>query len=289
MADKLNLEVLDALHGAQGELSVNSDTQRMALAGKPFAWLEDLRGLEAISQPFHYDYDGSSTTFTFDYAPTKFIRLYATDGRTNLYELVPGDYTIDGNQVTINPDYLPGDGWYIEGLYTYAPAGGGEVPTPIADALLARIVALEQRMAAQEQSFGDHVSGDNLRWQQFADTMTLMRAEFVKIAQEVYEGTAPDMDTANPTQIFGTAGLLTLGSSNTYQVPINGWIIVSYSAVLGVAPILLIDGNSVDYGGLSLLGSGVTSEIQVNAGQQISATGVLGLGSSFNVTFYPNK
>ena len=122
-----------------------------------------------------------------------------------------------------------------------------------------------------------------------ADQTTSNYALIVKVAQDVYNGTTPQIDTSQGTTVFGNGGLLTLGGGGSFTVPENGAIVVSYTAVLGIAPTLTVNDVAVDYGGVSFLGNGEPTEIRVNGGDVVTASGSLGLGSSFNVTFYPNK
>ncbi len=116
------------------------------------------------------------------------------------------------------------------------------VPKSSIDIIESAMKSINSAISQITQNFNTHVREDFNRWQQFADVMTALRADFVKIAKQVYESTVPDIDTDHPTQIFGTKGLLTLGGTGSYDIPENGWIIVSYSAILGTAPILYIDG-----------------------------------------------
>ncbi len=134
-----------------------------------------------------------------------------------------------------------------------------------------------------------HEKKDSTRWQQQSDIEAKMIAMMYRIAQEVYAGTTPQYDYSNPMLVFGNGGLLTLGGGQSWDAPSNGKIVVLYNAILGVAPILKVNDDTIDYGGVSVLGSGDPYDHRVNAGDSITATGSLSLGSSFNVTFYPNK
>lgn len=156
--------------------------------------------------------------------------------------------------------------------------------------LASQLQNLSSLIQGVSSSLTGHIEGDSLRWQQIGDAIASMYGSMVEVAQEVYAGTLPEMDTTRPTQIYGSGGLLTLDAGGQWTAPVNGFIVVVYQAILGVAPVLLKNDTAVDYGSLSILGSGTPSApIQVNSGDVLTATGSLGLGSSFNVTFYPNK
>ncbi len=145
-------------------------------------------------------------------------------------------------------------------------------------------------IASNTTNLSSHITGDELRWQQIGDSNQALYAKVMADVQAMIEGRIMPYDTTNGIMIFGAAGLLDLGGGQSWSATSNGVIIVVYSAILGVAPILTINDETVSYGGISLLGSGAPSDpIPVQVGDQISASGILGLGSSFNVTFYPTK
>ncbi len=136
-----------------------------------------------------------------------------------------------------------------------------------------------------------HIDEDMARRKMVSDGMAAVYAAAIKKAQEIYAGTTDlDFDFNQPTVIIGANGLLSVGASGGYAVPANGAIVCTYSAVVGAVKTVQVNGATVWTSPLSLLGLGVppSDPIRVNAGDVISSVGVLGLGESLNVTFYPN-
>lgn len=304
-----DFEVNSKLIGSIGELGVADDNTRLAIGGNVIPIMDDIleatAGFEMISDFFHYDYDGTTSSFVFPNAPTKFIRIYATDGRTNLYELVPGDYTIDGNTVTVNSDYLPAVGWYIEGMYTYKPAGSGTVDPPAAEVLAERISALETAVAAMNIKVGAmetamaaindaiakntndiaaHISAD-------ANLYQSLYAKFMSDAQELFDDEAPKYDMNNGEVVeSAAASLVAVDVGKTYTVPSDGLLSMVYKAtILGVSPTVTKNGEVIFSDGIGILGLGTGNPVteRVAAGDTIVISGSLGLLTSFNVTFYP--
>lgn len=118
-------------------------------------------------------------------------------------------------------------------------------------------------------------------------------ASAIEAAKEIYTGTGNlNYDMTQPTKVIGTGGLITLGGSEGFTVPQNGCLIVTYSALVGAAKSILVDGDVVWSAVLSLLGASTTKSpsdpIRVNSGQIVTATGLLGVGEALDVTFYPN-
>ncbi len=80
------------------------------------AMLTDL-GYLRISTLEHYDFDGSYT-FPLQHIPKTFITIYVTDGRTSLSSLLPADYDIIDNTVTVKGVPMA-VGWWLDCMYTY--------------------------------------------------------------------------------------------------------------------------------------------------------------------------
>ncbi len=140
----------------------------------------------------------------------------------------------------------------------------------------------------QGEDIRTHINGDVLRWQQIGDSTQALYAAIMKDVKDMIEGKILPYDTTQGIQIYGGMGLLTLDGGGSWTAPQNGYLIVVYQAVLGIAPVLYKNDETVDYGGISVLGSGSPSApIAVSTNDIVRASGSLGLGSSFNVTFYP--
>ncbi len=127
---------------------------------------------------------------------------------------------------------------------------------------------------------------------QINDNMARMYARLLEEAQKIYDGSTPKLDYTQPLVVLGTGGLITLGDNNGWTATSNGGIVVTYSATLGAAKILLVDGVQRWQAVLALLGASTTKSpsepIQVSTGQVVTVTGLVGLVESLDVTFYPN-
>ncbi len=109
-------------------------------------------------------------------------------------------------------------------------------------------------------------------------------------AQAIYDGMDIPLSTTGTT-IIGTGGILDIGSTGQYVAPSNGGITITFSAVLALGNVaVLVNGTEVfNSSALSLLSVPPPTTVRVNSGDRITSTGSLGLLSSLNVTFYPNK
>lgn len=109
-------------------------------------------------------------------------------------------------------------------------------------------------------------------------------------AQAIYDGTDVPLSSTGVT-VIGTGGLLDIGSTGQYVAPSNGGITITFSAVLALGNVaVLVNGTEVfNSSVLSLLSVPPPTTVRVNSGDIITSTGSLGLLSSLNVTFYPNK
>ncbi len=151
-----------------------------------------------------------------------------------------------------------------------------------------RLTSIEKSLATYSSLIEGHIKQDLVVYNG-------IYSEIVRIAKEVYEGYVPVMDESNPTVIYDGGSLVNLATLGSRTVEQNGYVVISYKALLGVAPSVSILRNgetvpeTIDYSLLSILGSGLPSEpIQVSTGDVISVTGTLELGSAFTMTFYPN-
>lgn len=127
---------------------------------------------------------------------------------------------------------------------------------------------------------------------QFNEALAQMYINVLIEARKIYEGTTPNLDYTQETVVLGDGGVLTVGGSGQWTAPVNGAIIVTYSAVAGAAKTVYIDGVEVWAAVLALLGGSTTKSpsdpIQINAGQVVTVGGLLGLIESLKVAFYPN-
>lgn len=145
------------------------------------------------------------------------------------------------------------------------------------------IAILQTQIATVSDALTAHVDHDADLYQSI---LAAARAE----AQAIYEGTSAPLSSEG-TVIIGTGGLLTLGGSGEYEVPQNGGITITFSAVLALGNATVsVNGEEVfNSSVLSIISIPPPITIRVNGGDKITSGGTLGLLSSLNVTFYPNK
>lgn len=144
-------------------------------------------------------------------------------------------------------------------------------------------------VAEGTQKFNSHESTDDLRWVTTNETIADLRAELKDYAQKVYEGSTPLYDYSQKIVVISAGGLVNLADQGAYTVPVNGAIQGSVGGLLGVALTVNVNGTSVWVSPLNLLLPNVSPEIRVNAGDIVTAVGVLGIGQTINVSFFPNK
>ncbi len=150
-------------------------------------------------------------------------------------------------------------------------------------------VALDGQPLCPLAALQAHESADAERWQLQADSDAAMLAQFATIAQNIYDGSQPPVDTTQPTTIIGTGGLISLGASDGYTITQNGYIQCVYKTIIGAVIIVNVNDVPVFTTAIGLLGSHTSDYIQVSTGDIITSSGLLSLGGGLNVTFYPNK
>ncbi len=168
--------------------------------------------------------------------------------------------------------------------------------------LLERMALAESDIISARADLTTHKEDGQIRWQAITDSLVDLKAQLIaeayKIAADVYEGIEPTYDMTKPTVIIGNNGLIDLASQTSYTCVANGAIICGCNAILGVAKVITITylagGSTTWTSPLSVLGLPVggdanpSNPMQVSTGDVISVSGVLSLGETLNVTFYPN-
>ncbi len=144
-----------------------------------------------------------------------------------------------------------------------------------------------------------HIDSDEQRWQTTVDSAAQMQANILDQVQKMILGTSMPLDYANPQTVVGTNGFLTLGQTNTWQVPYNGAIVCSAGGALTTSvTVMVMDGSAVTQEwisptyvlGLPVGGDKIPSNyIPVEAGNIVTTSGLLTLGSPISVIYYPNK
>lgn len=145
----------------------------------------------------------------------------------------------------------------------------------------------------------NHITDDQARWESTLDLIVSAIAEAKAYAQKLYEGTTPVYDYAAPTTIVGTGGLISLVDVREYTFTGNGAITCQVGGLLGVAMTVTVTkaagGTATWTSPIFVLGLQISGdknpsdEIQVSTGDVVNVVGVLGVGQTLNITFYPNK
>ncbi len=140
-----------------------------------------------------------------------------------------------------------------------------------------------------------HIIGDQSRWQQNTDAHVALEARVKTYAEQLYAGSTPVYDYSQPTTVIGDGGLISLTTTDSWTATSNGAIICEVGGLLGVAMVVQKNGGTIWTSPVFLLGlqisgdSNPSPEIQVTTGDIVSVVGVLGVGQTLNITFFPNK
>ncbi len=156
------------------------------------------------------------------------------------------------------------------------------------DAGSTTIQEVEDAVAAFNTALNTHISEDDSRWQSVSKLISDLRVELKQFVVNTYKGTTPVYDYSQTQTILMAGGLINLADQGTYTVPVNGAIQAQVAGLLGVSLILQINGSTVWTSPLSLLVPLSSPEIQVNAGDEVSFIGVVGLGQTLQVDYFPN-
>ncbi len=141
----------------------------------------------------------------------------------------------------------------------------------------------------QQQALLNHIEGDDARWLQTNKMVVELRAELKQYAQLLYEGTTPVYNYEEEHIVIQAGGLVDLGSQGSFTAPLNGMVQMSVNGLLSAIAVLEVNGETVWASPLGLLSASTSPEIQVNTGDVVTASGVLGIGQTVVVIFAPNK
>lgn len=135
----------------------------------------------------------------------------------------------------------------------------------------------------------DHIEGDDARWLQTNKMIVDLRAELKQYAQQLYEGTIPVYDYEAKQIVIEAGGLVDLGGQGVFTAPSNGMVQMSVNGLLSAIATLKVNDENVWVSPLGLLSASTSPEIQINTGDIVTASGVLGIGQTVVVIFAPNK
>ena len=140
-----------------------------------------------------------------------------------------------------------------------------------------------------------HIQSDEGRWQSTLDYMVALEARLKQYVEDRIAGVTFPVDYGNPTLVMGNGGLVNLLDGQEWTAPVSGAIVCASGGLLSVAYQVQIDGTGIWDSPLYALGIKIgggdspSPDIPINAGQVVTASGLLSLGSPINVTFYRNK
>ncbi len=134
-----------------------------------------------------------------------------------------------------------------------------------------------------------HINDDDMRWQVAAQSISELRAELKQFVIDTYAGTTPTYDYSQAQTILQAGGLINLADQGSYTIPTNGAIQAQVGGLLGAGLTVTVNGAIVWTAPVNLLVSLSSPEIQVNAGDVVAASGIVGLGQTINIDYYPNK
>ncbi len=157
------------------------------------------------------------------------------------------------------------------------------------DNLIERVAALETAVSSISVEFANHVSTDDLRWAAQNKSISDLRAELKQFTIDTYAGTTPKYDYSHTQTILMAGGLVSLVDQGVWTAPVNGAIQAQVGGLLGAGLVVLVNGEAVWTAPLNLVVPLNSPEIQINAGDEISYSGVVGLGQTIQVDFFPNK
>ncbi len=151
-----------------------------------------------------------------------------------------------------------------------------------------RIVNLEEDLKALKE-LSDHISEDDLRWLAQNKSITDLRSELKQFVIDTYAGTTPTYDYSQKETVIQAGGLVNLASLDGYTVPLNGAIQAQVGGLLGAGLIVKVNGNNVWIAPINLVLPLNSDEIPVNAGDVVTAEGLVGIGQTIEVVYFPNK
>ncbi len=146
-----------------------------------------------------------------------------------------------------------------------------------------------------QSNLDTHIASDEGRWQSTLDFSVAMEARLKQYVEDRIAGVIFPVDYGNPTLVMGNGGLVNLLDGQEWTAPTNGAIICATGGLLSVAYQVQINNTGVWDSPLYALGIKIggddspSPEIPINAGDVVTASGLLSLGSPINVTFYRNK
>ncbi len=152
-----------------------------------------------------------------------------------------------------------------------------------------RTAAIESAVAAFNTALNSHITSDDSRWQAVNKMISDLRVELKQFAIDIYAGTEPEYDYTQTQTILMAGGLVSLVDQGTWTVPTNGAIQAQVGGLLGAGLTVSVNGNVVWTAPLNLLVPLNSPEIRVNAGDEISYGGVVGIGQTIQVEYFPNK
>ncbi len=136
---------------------------------------------------------------------------------------------------------------------------------------------------------GHILEDSDVRWPSVTKSISDLRSEMKQFVIDTYAGTVPKYDYSQKVVILAAGGLVNLADQGVYTIQTNGAIQAQVGGLLGVGLQVQVNGETVWTAPLNLLLPLNSPEIQVNAGDQISYIGTVGVGQTIEVDFFPNR
>ncbi len=238
-------------------------------------------GTNYLNKLCHYSLTNINPTFTLT---SVVISQSTTEIIFELYLTSPSTWRTYNTKI-IEDVYIPVDGSIVE--FYEKQDTISTIPTGISK--------VNSILIHDDTIIVNHISSDDDRWNTTLDSFVKIEARLKKYAQDLYAGTIPVYDYSNPTTIIGTDGLIKVGSGQEYTITGNGAINCQVGGLLGTAILVKINDVVVWTSPTVVLGIKVggdnnpSDDIQVSTGDIITTEGLLGVGQTLNITFYPNK
>jgi hypothetical protein len=159
----------------------------------------------------------------------------------------------------------------------------------VADVINQAVDSLEESDPIAMEALNAHIAGDDARWSAINKIISDLRVELKQFVADTYAGTAVQYDYSQTITILMAGGLINLADQGIYTVPQNGAIQAQVGGLLGAGLNVLVNGETVWTAPLNLLVPLNSSEIKVNAGDEVSFTGLVGVGQTIQVDYFPNK
>ncbi len=246
-----------------------------------------------LTATYSFKNDVSSTLIGVYSIPQRGAGLYHMDievtETATIYRLTLSDYVetsirfifTTNSDITIRENYI----W----AETVSPVDPAEIYN-----METAVTSQNTAIAQNTSNLTNHISDDQDRWQSIVDLISKNTTDMKAWVKNQIAGTNPSYDYTNGSIVAGAGGLLNISQAgSTWVAPMNGSLVCSIGGLLSLGVSVLVNDASVWDSPVYLLGVKVgggdnpSAEIPINAGDVVSLSNVLSLGTAINVMFYP--